>query len=347
MSARASFAFVAVLFLLTSNPGVRGGRADEMPQGGADPAPEQVPASEPEVPAKYQLAYKFRADQIVRYEFSQESEITTSVSGETETAKNSTRAKRHYKVTVVDDETQSGDLELTIDWVHMVVSFENGNSDPEPIEFQSDDPDKQPEKYRQILDNVGKPRAAIRFDHTGKPTKVLWGAPAQGAAAPGASGQTNPSAPVSVVDATPETYFLPLPDHPVAIGESWKERFDILTKDEQKNFVRIAMQRGYKLTAVKDGRATIEFRTAILTPVKNPAVAGQLIQREIAGKMVLDIERGLVLSRESGVENTVVNPFGIKSSMYAKSTYRERLLEDDAATTDKSSAPEAAATAKK
>lgn len=339
-SSTVMLAFLALAFW---QPGTGRVSAGDEPEAAETPAEPASPSPEP---VKYKLAFKFHPQQVVRYAVSQQFEITTQLSGETETAKNSSEWKRHYKVTGVDATTGAGDLELSIDWVHMVASFENGNSDPEPIEFQSDDPDKHPEKYKHILETVGKARAAIRFSAQGKPLKVLWGAPQQ-AAGPNTTAQAPQPAHGTGPETTPETYFLPLPEQPVAIGEAWKERFDILARDSGKNLVRVTIQRTYKLAAVKDGLATIEFRTAILTPIQDPSIAGQLIQREVSGKLLLDIERGLVLSRESGVENSVLNPFGQKSSMYAKSVYRERLLEGDDAAASREQPASIGATANK
>jgi hypothetical protein len=55
-------------------------------------------------------------------------------------------------------------------------------------------------------------------------------------------------------------------------------------------------------------------------------LAAQLIQRETSGKIVFDIDKGLIVSRTSAVDRTVVNPFGSKSSMRASSTYREQWI---------------------
>jgi len=116
----------------------------------------------------------------------------------------------------------------------------------------------------------------------------------------------------------------------VAVGEIWKERFDVHARDVNKNLVKISLQRSYKLTEVKNGRAVIELRTAILTPINDSAIAAQLIQREITGKTVFDIEQGLIVSREWSVDNTIINPVGPNSSMRAKSRYREKLLGSEA-----------------
>jgi hypothetical protein len=133
-----------------------------------------------------------------------------------------------------------------------------------------------------------------------------------------------------LTDATPETYFVPLPEGPVAIGDSWKDRFDIVLMDNEKNRVKVTIQQGYKLAEVTGRQATIELRTAVLTPIQNPAIEGQLIQREISGKVIFDLDRGAVISRESGVDRTVAGPFGPRTLMQAKSKYREKLVNDEA-----------------
>ena len=244
--------------------------------------------------------------------------MTTHKNENTETARNSSKSKRHYRVMAVDEKTGVADLELTIDWVHMLASIDDGEGKkPDPIEFQSDDPKKQPKKFQDVLASIGK-HAWLRFTPTGTPVKTAGAAqPAGLAAAP-------------VTDGTLESYLFPLPERPVAVGETWKERFDVLLRDDNKNLVKITLQRTFKLTDVVNGRAMIDLRTAVLTPVTNPAIAAQLIQREISGNIVFDIAQGLIVLREWSVENTVINPVGSNSSMRAKSRYREKLLGSEA-----------------
>ena len=272
------------------------------------------------VPAeKYKLMFKFKPNQIVHQEISYESEMTTHKNQDTQTVRNSTKSKRHYRVTAVDDKTGVADLDMTIDWVHMLASFDNGEGEKtEPIEFLSDDPKKQPKQFNDIRASIGKP-AWLRFSPAGAPVKTPSGAPPKTDAA---------AAPVT--DGSLEAYLFPLPEQALAIGEIWKERFDVRMRDIDKQLVKISLQRTYKLTEVKNGRAVIELRTAILTPVQDPAIAAQLIQREVTGKIVFDIEQGLIVSREWSVDNTIINPVGANSSMRATSRYREKLLGSEA-----------------
>jgi hypothetical protein len=303
---------------------------DSATEASVPSAADAGPASETPPPAKYRLAFKYRPNQIVRYEVSKESETTTHVKADTETAKNSSQEKKHFRVIATDERSGDADLELVIDWVHMLASFNNpARTKTDPIEFQSDDPQKHPPQFLDILGTVGKPRATIRFSPAGKVVKVLSGAivPPPTAANQLAQGPAAPPA----NDGSPESFFVPLPEQPVAVGESWKDLYSILLRDDDKNLHKITIQRSYRLVGVNEGRALIEFRTAILTPVPNQWIAGQLIQRELAGKVVFDIDRGLIVSRESSVENTVIGPFGPRSSMHAKSLYREQLVDEEAA----------------
>jgi hypothetical protein len=271
----------------------------------------------------HKLAFKFRLNQIVHYEISHEAEMTTHKNQDTEIARNTSRSRRHYRVLAVDGKSGAADLELTIDWVHMLASFDNGEGKPlDPIEFQSDDPKKHPEKFKHVLASIGQ-HARLRFSATGAPirdpVKAASGAPRN-------PGSTAPA----VTDGTLESYLFPLPEQPVAAGETWTERFDVLARDVDKNLVKIPLKRTFKLADVTNGVASIELRTAILAPVEDPAIAAQLIQREITGKISFDIERGLIISREWSIDNTIINPVGANSSMRAKSSYREKLLGSEA-----------------
>jgi hypothetical protein len=303
----------------------------------AEPAAANPDAAEPApgdavTPAeKHLLAFKFKPDQVVRYNVEYEMELTTHLNGTTEIARNKSESRRAYKVTQVSPD-QEGDLQLSIEWVHMIAQFDNGISKTKPVEFQSDDPTKRPLQFQHILATVGTPQATIRFSPSGRPLKVeiLKGAVAANTdpAKAAASDQPAPkgAAANAAADASHENYLIPLPQQAVAVGETWKERYDVTARDNGNLPVRITMQRSYKLAEVGDGRATIEFRTAILTPVTAPEVAAQLMQRETTGKFVFDIEQGLIVSREANCDKLVHDALGAKSSTKAVSKYREKLI---------------------
>lgn len=262
----------------------------------------------------YVLTYKFIPNQSVHYEVVHEMEIINQLNEQTETSRNKSESRKHYRVLAVEPDG-SGNLELIIDRVHMTASV---GGKPAEV-FKSDDAAAQPEKYKHILRTVGKPQATIRFSPAGAPLKVAPILPVAANQPAVAGGSANGQ------EASPESYLTPLPEQPVAVGDIWKERFQ-LDAVADKLPVKITMQREYRLAAVEANRALIEFRTVILTPVHDPAISAQLIQRETQGKIVFDLARGQVVSRDVGIDRTVINPFGSKSSMRAVSRYQERLI---------------------
>jgi Family of unknown function (DUF6263) len=290
-----------------------------------DSAVPAKPVAAADAPEKYQLVFKFKPNQILRYEVINEQEFTTSAREEKETHKNSTHSKRHHLVASVDEKTGIANLELAIDWVSMRALWDkHDGSTPIPTEFQSDDPEKQSEKFKQVKATIGKPWATIQFRTTGSPVKVLSSAVK--------SNETKTVATETGADGALEAYLIVLPDHPVAVGESWKEKFDILTMDENRNRQTVTLQRVYKLKSVADGKAVIDMRTIILSPMTNPSIAAQLLLREITGKVVFDMDRGLILSKEWTAENRVVNPIpGIASLMEGNGRYLEKLIGEEEA----------------
>jgi hypothetical protein len=267
--------------------------------------------------AKYRLAYKFSLNQRVQYEVVSKTEIKTEYNEQSETATNQSESRRSYRVTNVAEDG-SAELELTIDWVRMTASF---GKDKPPIEFQSDDESLQPPQFKHIMETIGKPTAVVQFDPSGRP---VW-ATAKG---PVAANKPATVATPANPDASQENYLVPLPEQPIAVDDTWKERFEVSARNHDQLTIKIAMQRTYKLKEVQNGRATIEYRTTILTPINDPALAAQLIQREPVGRVVFDIDRGMILARDASVKRDVIGPFGAKSAMHAESEYRERLLND-------------------
>lgn len=269
--------------------------------------------------AKYLLAYKFSLNQRVQYEVASRTEIKTEYNEQNETATNQSESRRSYHVTNVAEDG-SAELELTIDWVRMTASF---GKDKPPVEFQSDDESRQPPQFKHIMETIGKPTAVVQFSTSGRPVWVT-------AKGPVAANKPATLAPAANPDASQENYLVPLPEQPIAVGEMWKERFDVTARNDQQLPIKIAMQRSFKLKEVQDRRAIIEYRTTILSPITDPALAAQLIQREPIGRIVFDIDRGMILARDASVNRDVIGPFGAKSALHAVSEYRERLIPDSA-----------------
>ena len=120
-------------------------------------------------------------------------------------------------------------------------------------------------------------------------------------------------------------FLVPLPDKPVAVGATWDESLETTTADEVGKRHRIMFRKVYTLRKVETGLATITWKTARLTPVTNPRLLAQLIQLLSTGEIVFDIDRGVVVSKTSTIDQTLVGPFGADTLMTAR-TKRELVL---------------------
>lgn len=286
--------------------------ADEAPAAGAAVDAAKADAAKPDTPKpdaqKYKLAYLFVPGQEVHFKVKNASKIHIQRNGVEEIVENSSETDRHFKVMAVAP-GGNGDLELSIDRVHMSARFNDG---AEEI-FKSDDPKFHHPKFKQVLASVGKPQAVISFSPTGRVVNVKAN---QGAVAQAAKAD----------DDAHETYLSPLPEEPIAIGTGWKEEFELRVTQERLS-VKIRMTRRYTLADVKDGVALINFSTYVITPVNDPAIEAQLIQRKTKGQLQFDIAQGMVIARIVAVpRDSIIEPFGAKSSMSAESTYEERLI---------------------
>lgn len=280
--------------------------------------PGRATAAEPAPSAdaqKYQLEFKFQGGQRVSYEITHDSKISSLQGTKKEVAHNRTQTWRSYRV-LETDESGVGSLEMQLDVVKMSAAFENEDGPQgSPIEFDSSDPSKSDNpKFQHVLDSVGRPQSLLKIAPTGKPLEARrLGVPDSGD-------------PAAAEKPRADNFLMLLPAEPVAVGDTWKEPFEVAARNESSLSVRIRMQTVYRLVAVEDNIAKITYRTVVLTPVEQPTIAAQLIQREVEGTIQFDIARGLILSREAKLDRSVVGAFGPQSTMHAESRYKERLI---------------------
>jgi hypothetical protein len=80
------------------------------------------------------------------------------------------------------------------------------------------------------------------------------------------------------------------------------------------------------LESVANDVATISVDSQILTPVHDPAIEAQLIQRLSTGTIRFDIAAGRVLSQQLDLDRHVIGFSGAASSMHYVTRFTEQLL---------------------
>ena len=266
----------------------------------------------------YKLAYKFQKGGVVRYETLNNAKFVSQFKGTEEVATNKTQTRKIYRVLSVNGDG-SAELELIIEWVRMKVDFGGGGL---PIEFDSKDPAaKSQAKFADVLKNVGKPQARLQCAPNGKVNSIRELSLVQ----------------LKDVAGSKDFDFLTVfPDEPIAVGNSWIENSEIKVTVEDNLKESIKLQRKYTLVSVEGDIATVAFKTSVLTPVKNPTISIQLIQRETSGKLKFDMAKGAMVTRNVDSDKSVINPAGNNTAMHATSYLLEQMV---ISTADISEAP--------
>jgi len=217
------------------------------------------------------------------------------------------------------------------------IDMRQRQSGQSEVRYNSRTDAKPPLEFQQVAPSVGVPLSVVTINSCGK---VLHRERAAGAAednkskdGPAALAPANPQAAASSSSAPGDTQAeksgwltIPLPEKPIAVGESWSLplEFDVHVPGGATKRIRAIQQ--FTLEDVKTGVATIRVSTDILTPVSSAAVESQLIERQAAGRVRFDIDAGRVLGQQLDTDKHVVGFRGEASSIHYVNRFCERLL---------------------
>lgn len=294
-------------------PAQKGSKAAELLKPEAVPAPAPPAAATGAAPkGAVMLKYKWETNQIFYFDSTSLMSISTRKDQTAETAMNESRSFKHYRVVSVDSEGNAL-LELIIDRVKMLARF--GENDP--LTFDSDSKSAPPPQLRGIRDGIGKPTARVQVSMHG----TLKDVTRLGDAAPGKG---------AVPDNDPSNNFLTvLPEKPIEVGGTWSEKIDVRVSVSKELTQSVSILRKFQLDAIEGNIARISMDSTVLTPVNDPMIKGQLIQRTPSAKIVFDIEKGQIVSRETRLDKTEIGVLGPNSSMRAVGEFVERMVTRD------------------
>lgn len=260
-----------------------------------------APSPAPADGQKYDLKYKFTPGETIRTEVVHRAHVRTSIQGTTQTAETHSRS---VKLWVVEDVDPDGSATFT----HMVDKIEmwQQTSGRQEIHYNSDEGGEVPPGYEEVAKSVRTPLSVVTMDNRGTIVKR----------------HETRQQPMGV--STQMT--MPLADHPVAIGESWTSPGDVTVTLKDGSLKKIQTRQKFTLEAVNDDVATVKVDFQVLTPVSDPSIEAQLVQRLSSGTVKFDIEAGRVLSQQLDLDKHVVGFNGPTSSMHYVTRFTEKLL---------------------
>jgi hypothetical protein len=262
-------------------------------------------------PEKYTLRYKFHPGETIRWEVEHRSNVRTTVSKTTQTAETLSLSVKQWRVTDVRPDG-AATFEHSVACVDMRQKLTGRNE----VRYNSRTDAKPPVGFEDVARSVGVPLSVVTLNAQGK---VLHRD--QRTAKPSAH--------------TEGWMTIPLPDGPVPIGHAWSLPQNIDIPLETGGVKRIKAIQQFVLEDVQTGVATIRVSTDVLTPITDPAIESQLVQRETAGRVRFDLDAGRILGQQMDIDKHVVGFRGEASSIHYVNRFSERLLNDPVKTAGK------------
>ncbi|MBA2116042.1 hypothetical protein [Bremerella alba] len=249
---------------------------------------------------KVKLEYKFAVGDVIRSKVVHLSTVETKIKGTTQTAQSRSISTKNWKV---QDVNSQGDATF-IHSVENIDMWQKVTDRPEQ-RYNSDKDDVPPAIYTEAAKSVGVPLAKLTVDQQGRlvDREQLGGTPSS------------------------ESQILPiLPADAVAVGAAWYSPDDITVRAGNGAQKHIKTRQVFRLQSVSGSIATIATETQILTPIDDPMLKVELIQKLTRGTIKFDIEAGRVASQQLDLDETIIGFQGETSVMNYLGRMTEELI---------------------
>jgi hypothetical protein len=271
---------------------------------------QSVAAEVPSGTAKYELRYKFTPGEVVMTEVVHRANVRTTIQGTTQTAETRSCSTKTWKIESVDE---AGVAKFT----HLVDNIEMWQkaSGRQEISYNSQTDETPPPGYEEVARSVGVPLSIVTMDARG--TIVKREITHKGA--------MNISTQIT----------MPLPEEPIAIGETWSTPIEVEVSLQDGSFKKVQTRQQFTLESVTDGIAHIAIDSQVLTPINDPSIEAQLVQRMSTGWVKFNLDAGRIVSQQLELDKHVVGFNGPASSMHYVTRVTETLLGEGEASASK------------
>jgi hypothetical protein len=251
-----------------------------------------------EATKEYRLAYRMKAGQNIRSRVVHLVSMDTKIEGEFESLKSRSVSTRVFQISNVDDQGN-------MTFVHLVEDAELWQkvTGHDEVRYDSKRNEVVPENYIKVAEAIGKPLATITVSPTGTVVRR-----------DDAVSQFNPGIGMLLPQ---------LPSKSVRIGQRWFSMEKVRVRLKNGRVQAIQIRKQYKLEHVKNGLATISVRTQVLTPVSDPKIQSQLMQRLQHGTIKFDLDAGRIYSSKMELDERVIGFRGAASMIH----YLSRMTE--------------------
>jgi hypothetical protein len=254
----------------------------------------------------YTLRYRFQPGETLRWKVIQRVEMTTTVSGTTQTVSTVAQSVKAWRIqNVGEDGTVT--FQNSVESVDLRHKF----SGVQEVHYNSQTDKKPPHGFEDAARRVGVPLAQVTMDSRGQIQSRLRNPKVKAAAEENEGPMT-----------------VPLPAEAVAVGQTWSLPSELALPLAGGTVKKIKTMQKFKLAGVERGVATIELSTLILTPIHDPSIEVQLIQRDSSSTIRFDIEAGRLVGQQVDIDKRVVGFRGEASSLHYLGRVNEEALSE-------------------
>lgn len=261
-------------------------------------------ADKPASGESYQLRYRFKPGETLRWKVTHVASTETKVKGTTQSTESRTTSTKAWRVKDVD---AAGN-----------ITFEHAIED---IDLWQKLPNRPEERYNSREGGEPPPVFSMAAESVGKTLVTVT---------------ITPGGRVKKRDPDDRKYDMgmgeivfPFPDTPLTIGQSWnvpREATVQLPGEDPGRTKKIELRIRYTLEDVRTGVATIAVRTEVLTPVDDARIESQLAQQLTKGTIRFDMDEGRVISKQIDWDESIVGFNGPDTRMQYLARFNEELL---------------------
>ena len=251
---------------------------------------------------KYLLRYTLKEGERINYEVTHVAKTKTRIQGAEEISQVHTVSDRHLTV------TKSADAEIVFDHVIDAVEMTQQQGDEDEIRWDSRSEQTAPDPFVRVAERIGKRLSTFTVNARGEELKREDDSGTQASLGMG-------------------SLTLSLPEHPIAIGESWSVPREVKTRTEDGAVKVIKIRESFTLEKVKTGVATLSVRSQPLTPIRSESIRAQVVQQLSNGVIRFDIDNGRMLSKQLDWDESVIGFQGPNSMMEYRAKLTEKLVD--------------------
>jgi len=305
MKRRLSFATLLALGIVATlfSACVLAARGEEKPAAKEKDLAGELEKAKQKLAPTYRLAYQHKAGDLMRTRVVHLATVETKIKGVAQTTKSRTVSTRLWNIRDVDAQGN-----ITFD--HSVERVEMWNSieGRQEVHFDSAVDKNPPAEFSTVAASVGKVLATIKIDPHGR---ILERNNAQAQFNPGIGEVT-----------------IPFPNVPVKAGNTWSIPDELKLPLEDGTIKKVQTRQQYRLEKVEAGVATITLETQVLTPVNEPKVQSQLVQRLQRGTLKFDVDAGRLIHKQLDIDEEVFGFSGNDSHMQYLARFTEEPIKE-------------------